>query len=397
VWGAGHGVYYNDGQDGSTSAQALARYTTGNSTNGVTVPSPHSVSPAQTCSTWTTAPASCPREIFFYDMGTIYNDTNAGISQAQSEQNVINTVADAHADGYFVVIMPTYLIQVGNVALTAQIQAINLDTYRGATGADLIAPMDQWLTDATDPVLIDVDHIHPTVKGDQFLASRLMSFLISGGTQDNYTSYYATEIYAAGGMQVLPLGGTPSPLLAPFQVGSQGAAPTGGEGTEGTVFGRLDGCQFSVQKNTGNPEQIAFCVYDSGNYAAIQSAQMGVGNTPLELNPLGGSVLTGPGGLQGTPNGTTAAQTLHGIDQLSATDTVRTPVPAQSCIDYHLPVTGLLTSGAINVPIISGSLGNLSLTAYASTTAGQMNMHFCNPSAVTVTPPANTYYWLQFR
>lgn len=71
-------------------------------------------------------------------------------------------------------------------------------------------------------------------------------------------------------------------------------------------------------------------------------------------------------------------------------------VPAQSCNDQTFAVTGLQSADNIGSVQPPGSLGNLSVNAYAST-ANTLTLHFCNVSAASAVPPAGAYAFLAMR
>jgi len=70
-----------------------------------------------------------------------------------------------------------------------------------------------------------------------------------------------------------------------------------------------------------------------------------------------------------------------------------TAVSGASCSDQTFTVTGLLAADRISNITPPSALGNVSLNAYASA-AGTVLLHFCNPSSLSVTPPAGVYSFL---
>ena len=67
-----------------------------------------------------------------------------------------------------------------------------------------------------------------------------------------------------------------------------------------------------------------------------------------------------------------------------------TAVAATSCSDQTVAVTGLLTTDMLSQIAPPAALGNVSMSGYASA-ANTLTLHFCNPSAASVTPPAGVY------
>jgi len=70
-----------------------------------------------------------------------------------------------------------------------------------------------------------------------------------------------------------------------------------------------------------------------------------------------------------------------------------TAVTASSCSDQTFVVSGLLAKDRVSSIAPPSVLGNLSLHGYASAAATVL-LHFCNPSASPVTPPAGLYSFL---
>lgn len=68
-------------------------------------------------------------------------------------------------------------------------------------------------------------------------------------------------------------------------------------------------------------------------------------------------------------------------------------VPAQSCVDVKASVPGLTEADQITGLRPPLPLGNLSMNGYASA-AGIVTLHFCNPTALSVSIPAGAYSFL---
>ena len=133
--------------DGSTSAQAYARYTLGNSGYGVTVPSAHSLSPSIT--------GSITRHIFFLDLTPAYNDANTGVSAVTSISNLTTLVNSARADGWFVVLITSPVVYSGGPATLSPAQTIIVQTVNQAARnhsipSDLVVDSARWLSNQGD-------------------------------------------------------------------------------------------------------------------------------------------------------------------------------------------------------------------------------------------------------
>lgn len=178
AWGLNHGTYYNDGVDGSTTTQMVARYTTGNSTYGVTVPSPHSKSPAIT--------GSLKRAWFFLDTTPINNDNTNSIPTATSIANMTTEANDAIADGYYVVIIlsPSHF-----VAALAQDQAVDQAVLDGTIPSNMIISLLDTIPNLND-ANVYASTVHPSALGHQYLANTIENALISGQQDTRYAPFY---------------------------------------------------------------------------------------------------------------------------------------------------------------------------------------------------------------
>jgi hypothetical protein len=65
-------------------------------------------------------------------------------------------------------------------------------------------------------------------------------------------------------------------------------------------------------------------------------------------------------------------------------------VATASCSDQTVSVNGLLATDLLSQIAPPAALGNVSMSGYASA-ANTLTLHFCNPSAASVTPPAGVY------
>ena len=84
---------------------------------------------------------------------------------------------------------------------------------------------------------------------------------------------------------------------------------------------------------------------------------------------------------------------ISAMNLYSTASITPTAVSGASCSDQTFAVTGLLATDRISNITPPTALGNVSLNAYASA-AGTVLLHFCNPSASSVTPPAGVYSFL---
>jgi hypothetical protein len=71
-------------------------------------------------------------------------------------------------------------------------------------------------------------------------------------------------------------------------------------------------------------------------------------------------------------------------------------VPAQSCADVKITVSGLTGSDEITGFKPPRALGNLSLNGYASA-ADTVILHFCNPTSSSAAVPTGLYSFLAVR
>lgn len=184
-WCANGCTYYNNAFPGGTTPGTLTHYFTGNSFTGVTVPSPHSLSPAVTGST---NPA-----YYIMTAGIALNDcTNGSIPVGTTISNFQTLVADAQADGYFVVIMtPTFGALLdpafGQIA-QCQTQLITVaQALRDHTiAADMVVDAWEWIPDTTDHNMMGFT-AHPSALGHAKIEANLENCLRMGGCPTNWT------------------------------------------------------------------------------------------------------------------------------------------------------------------------------------------------------------------
>lgn len=205
-WNNQRGNYYNNSVDGKGTAQAVTDYTNSVTYLGVTVPSPHSVSPAVTCSAFATNPKSCPREIFVLGMSTVINSLFASESYASILSDVQTLVAAARADGYYVVVLDMPDIITGNIPASSQLRKANIaardgrgqlasSTTTNVITSDMYLPVSSWImnTYGSD---YDGDALHLNIQGVGKVVTYLNAAFSAGGSP-------SPELYR-------PIGGTPN-------------------------------------------------------------------------------------------------------------------------------------------------------------------------------------------
>jgi hypothetical protein len=88
--------------------------------------------------------------------------------------------------------------------------------------------------------------------------------------------------------------------------------------------------------------------------------------------------------------------TLNHANYFSTASITPTAVTAATCSDQTFTVAGVATGDKLGSVIPPGALGNVSVNADVSA-ANTVRLHFCNPSAINVTPPAGVYSFLDFN
>jgi hypothetical protein len=81
---------------------------------------------------------------------------------------------------------------------------------------------------------------------------------------------------------------------------------------------------------------------------------------------------------------------IHQIAVFSTTSIAPIAVGAGSCSDQTFTLTNAVTSDRVSSVTPPAALGNISLNGYVSA-ANTLLLHFCNPTAIAVTPPAGVY------
>lgn len=178
-WGSGNGTYYNDGVDGSTSTSMLARYTTGNSTYGVTVPSAHSLCAAAT--------AASQRAFFFVDLTEVNNDQTNSIALATTISNLQAISADAMADGCFVVFLTSPDSNFAN-GFTVDQDVRNGTIASGNGTYPFVIDMASFIPNTLDTTYWDQTGPHPTVAGHKVMAADIVAYMTADGGYVNYST-----------------------------------------------------------------------------------------------------------------------------------------------------------------------------------------------------------------
>jgi hypothetical protein len=149
-----------------------------------------------------------------------------------------------------------------------------------------------------------------------------------------------------------------------------------------TIFAKQDG-------GMNNPLVAAVTVEGAGN---IVPTVTGTGQVQV------GTLTASKSVMAPTVNATASltvggGSTVSKIVYYSTASITPAAVAAQSCSDQTYTVNGLTAAdnlGSIRPP---GALGNVGVSGYASA-ANTLDLHFCNPSAASVTPPAGVYVFL---
>ena len=106
---------------------------------------------------------------------------------------------------------------------------------------------------------------------------------------------------------------------------------------------------------------------------------------------------TAVGKLVVCPGCTPAGSTINNLLYLNTASITPAAVTAQTCSDQTFAVSGTVAgSDLVGQVFWPGGLGNLSVSAQVPSN-NNILLHFCNPSAVSVTPPAGIYRFFLFR
>jgi hypothetical protein len=181
--------------------------------------------------------------------------------------------------------------------------------------------------------------------------------------------------------------------------GSQGIQIVGVGGS--TVSGNSIGPNFIYGPSTG------IFIGSGVTNTAISPQAVNTAATPITDNGTGTVKPTGTGGVvQATSPAITSptlttptiggGSALNHANYFSTASITPTAVTAATCSDQTFAVTGVSTGDKLGAVIPPGALGNVSVNADVSA-ANTVRLHFCNPSAVSVTPPAGVYSFLDFN
>lgn len=300
--GKGMGVPYNDSIDGSTSAQAAARWSTGNSTYGVTVPSAQSLSPQAMCSAFSTNPASCPKEYWFIGMDVAYNDFNNGVSLSTTESTIQGAINVARAAGYIVGVLTDPLCNPGNIPANScpndQTYQANQYAIANKFGADFVMRPDLYIENQSDLNFYDTDFVHLNPNGQFTAAQGLIDFFSGIGVQASASRVgrgllgwfgpYNNFNYAANASTIARNGVNifqPGDYIPGSNNAANGPAFFIGENTTPSTAHYM-GCNHATAWPTGPSTGSGVCY--------IISQNPGVGNSATLINWGFGPVYLGP-------------------------------------------------------------------------------------------------------
>ena len=286
-WGNGHAIYFNDGIDGSTSTQMLARYTVGNSTyGGITVPAAHTACAATI--------AAGGRAFLLLGMDEVNNDQNNSIAIGTTVSNLQAEVAAAQADGYIVVLL-TAPSQNFTASNTANIDALNGTISSGNGTFPFVVDMQKWIADPADTNYWDTSGPHPNVNGHKVIAANLLGCMIAGGCQNQYdqTTYTSPVVVVQPNNAGRTIIGTDGSLTLPGPLKLNGGTMTNQplmvwSGT-GTCSPQYAYCTNSAQWTPSSPITITkFTIYASTAPAGCTNA----GSFVINLNSFGSILST---------------------------------------------------------------------------------------------------------
>lgn len=139
----------------------------------------------------------------------------------------------------------------------------------------------------------------------------------------------------------------------------------------------------NLQSNTANPAGAG--LVRAASIDSLGCWRNNAGSADICLSKSAGDIVQVPAPVN--INNTTAITSNSFYTTGSVTPS---GVGAQTCSDQTFTVSGLSTADRISSVVPPSTLGNVSLNGYASA-SNTVLLHFCNPSAITVTPPAGVY------
>lgn len=245
-WGSGC-TSYNDAVDGSTIAQDSARYFTGNSVYGVTVPSAHSLSPAVTGDT--THP-----HYYFLSMNNVLNSSNtAGISFTQCLASLTGLIKTIQADRWRVFLMTATSVVMSNDTATQTIIKMNQYARDKKIPYNYLIDAATWITNPLDTSLFQNDGVHPTATGDSVLGANFVTCMISKGCKNDFgLGYIQTNVSIFN-----PYINTPTLALnsifpnAPTQLSIQSTGGVWGIGAGGSGGGPFPAALYIYDQTSG--------------------------------------------------------------------------------------------------------------------------------------------------
>ena len=190
-WASGHGSYYNDCVGGSTTAQMVARYTTGNNTYGVTVPSAFSLAPIRN--------AGVSRGLYIID-ATAINDNLMAIPSSTSIANLSSLSTTAMADGWFVIVV-TSPVAGDTATFVNSMVAVAQAVRSGTIPSNLVMDAAEWLPNANSALYDDTYHF--SLIGNTRMAQSISGCLTAAGCPTNWNgNFFNMPVTANKGIRV---------------------------------------------------------------------------------------------------------------------------------------------------------------------------------------------------
>jgi hypothetical protein len=163
------------------------------------------------------------------------------------------------------------------------------------------------------------------------------------------------------------------------------------------LLSKVGGPTNPTRLAAGTSNGLLFTVNGSTNVmAADTSGNVGIGSsgaTPTS-DPF---YVSKTGALHSSTLSLGSGSTVNAINFFSTASIAPSAVLPQTCSDQTFALTGVSSSSdRLYLTNSPNALGNLSATANASA-ANAVNIHFCNSTSTSVTPPAGVYAFVDLR
>jgi hypothetical protein len=269
-------------------------------------------------------------------------------------------------------------------------------TQQDFSGYVFSAPITSWSYNASTGVFTGNGSGSPSYVGTCCTPPNSTGLI--NGTRASISGLVAGAVFNTGPAQYCQISGNPTTTsfnctFGPYPPRVPVSQPLSGTET-GTVTYTHNKMMWTLQGGPGFISETNACeklwfFNDYSTYTAAYSV-CGVASSPsATINYPTTTTINSSGPVRAaqlTVNATTPS-TSNNVFVVASGAWTPTAVAAQSCVNQNAPVTGIVTTD-IPIALVPPALGNLDVSL-VGVAANAIIVHFCNPTAASITPPAS--------